>query len=197
MSGVDPPVRSLSSILSRLRSLSDDISAKLTYGVGYDCEAYRFQGSEGGWQITGSLESKGRPGLGAEREESAFNMFKQMDLKGKTKDDTQLKTVHQNTISTIRVFEGSGTSKFHLYPECPLTPRPVTCFANAAFFLLRRVSLDFNSLQLPDSTLLTIALAGAVKKFSSKSSIQLSSREQIANRSLASGVDGRIVIWNA
>ena len=108
VSGVDPPVRSLSSILSRLRSLSDDISAKLTYGVGYDCEAYRFQGSEGGWQITGSLESKGRPGLGAEREESAFNMFKQMDLKGKTKDDTQLKTVHQNTISTIRVYEGSG-----------------------------------------------------------------------------------------
>lgn len=55
-------------------------------------------------------------------------MFKQMDLKGKTKDDTKLTTVHQNTISTIRVYEGSG---------------------------------------------------GAVRKFST------------------SGVDGRIVIWNA
>lgn len=37
-------------------------------------------------------------------------MFRQMDLKGKTKDDTQLKTVHQNTISTIRAFEESGNT---------------------------------------------------------------------------------------
>jgi actin related protein 2/3 complex, subunit 1A/1B len=35
-------------------------------------------------------------------------MFRQMDLKGKVKDDTQLKTVHQNTISTLRVFEESA-----------------------------------------------------------------------------------------
>ena len=46
--------------------------------------------------------------VGAEREESAFNMFKQMDLKGKTKDDTKLSTVHQNTISTVRAYESSG-----------------------------------------------------------------------------------------
>jgi actin related protein 2/3 complex subunit 1A/1B len=32
-------------------------------------------------------------------------MFRQMDLKGQTQADTQLKTVHQNTISTIRVYE--------------------------------------------------------------------------------------------
>ena len=54
------------------------------------------------------MESKGRPGLGETREESALNMFRQMDLKGKTKDDTQLKTVHQNTIATIRIFDESG-----------------------------------------------------------------------------------------
>lgn len=60
------------------------------------------------------MESKGRPGLGDAREESALNMFRQMDLKGKTKDDTQLKTVHQNTISTIRAYEeaGGGVRKF-------------------------------------------------------------------------------------
>ena len=46
--------------------------------------------------------------MGAEREESALNMFRQMDLKGKSKDDTQLKTVHQNTIATIRAFDESG-----------------------------------------------------------------------------------------
>ncbi|KAH0533894.1 hypothetical protein FGG08_007484 [Glutinoglossum americanum] len=76
--------------------------------AGYDCEAYRLRGDEQGWQIVGSMESKGRPGLGDQREESALNMFRQMDLKGKVKDDTQLKTVHQNTISTVRVYEGSG-----------------------------------------------------------------------------------------
>ncbi|KAL1859012.1 hypothetical protein VTK73DRAFT_7607 [Phialemonium thermophilum] len=85
--------------------------------AGYDCEAFRFRGGPDGWQLSGSLESKGgRPGLGADagREESALNMFRQMDLKGKVKDDTQLKTVHQNTITTIRPYESSGgvVSKF-------------------------------------------------------------------------------------
>jgi actin related protein 2/3 complex subunit 1A/1B len=54
------------------------------------------------------MESKGRPGMGDMREESALNMFRQMDLKGKTKDDTQLKTVHQNTIATIRAYEDAN-----------------------------------------------------------------------------------------
>lgn len=35
-------------------------------------------------------------------------MFRQMDLKGQTQVDTQLKTIHQNTINTIRVYEESG-----------------------------------------------------------------------------------------
>lgn len=56
------------------------------------------------------MESKGRPGLGEMREESALNMFRQMDLKGKSKDDTQLKTVHQNTITTIRTYDEAGGS---------------------------------------------------------------------------------------
>lgn len=73
-----------------------------------NCEAYRLQGDEQGWQLVGSFESKGRPGLEGQREESALNMFKQMDLKGKVRDDTQLQTVHQNTISTVRVFKESG-----------------------------------------------------------------------------------------
>ncbi|UKZ79619.1 hypothetical protein TrVFT333_007377 [Trichoderma virens FT-333] len=76
--------------------------------AGYDCEAFRFQGGEGGWQLVGTVESKGSAGHGEQREESALNMFRQMDLKGKVKDDTQLKTIHQNTISTIRPYEVSG-----------------------------------------------------------------------------------------
>ena len=73
-----------------------------------DCEAYRLRGDEQGWQIVGSMESKGRPGMGDHREESALNMFRQMDLRGKAKDDTQLKTIHQNTIATVRPYDETG-----------------------------------------------------------------------------------------
>lgn len=40
------------------------------------------------------------------REESALQMFRQMDLKGQSQADTALKTTHQNTISTVRPYEG-------------------------------------------------------------------------------------------
>lgn len=48
------------------------------------------------------------------REESALNMFRQMDLKGRAKDDLQLKTTHQNTISTTRIYEEAGDN----VPKC-------------------------------------------------------------------------------
>lgn len=90
-----------------------------------DCEAYRLRGSEQGWQIVGSLESKGRPGLlGDAREESARNMFRQMDLKGKSKDDAQLKTVHQNTITTLRTYDEAGGSVKKFSSESLFLQRP-------------------------------------------------------------------------
>ncbi|KAF2744152.1 WD domain-containing protein [Sporormia fimetaria CBS 119925] len=108
-SAPEQPPRAVISITTQLLpfmslvwSSEDEIIA-----AGYDCQAYRLQGSEQGWQLAGSLETKGRPGV-AHREESALNMFRQMDLKGKTTDDTKLDTVHQNTISTIRVYEEAG-----------------------------------------------------------------------------------------
>lgn len=87
---------------SLIWSSEDEIIA-----AGYDCEAFRLKGNESGWQLTGPVEAKGRA-LGEQREESALNMFRQMDLKGKVKDDTQLKTTHQNTVTSIRPFESSG-----------------------------------------------------------------------------------------
>lgn len=80
---------------------------------------YRMRGNEQGWQIIGSMESKGRPGLREMREESALNMFRQMDLKGKSKDDTQLKTVHQNTVATIRLYDEAGGNVKKFSCECP------------------------------------------------------------------------------
>ncbi|KOS16857.1 Actin-related protein 2/3 complex subunit 1 [Escovopsis weberi] len=109
--GPDQPPRAVLSVATQLlpfKSLiwraEDEIIA-----AGYDCEAFRFQGGEAGWRLAGTVESKGQAGAGGEqREETALNMFRQMDLKGKVKDDTQLKTVHQNTINTIRPFQVSG-----------------------------------------------------------------------------------------
>ena len=89
--------------------------------AGYDCEVFRLHGNEQGWQAVGSLESNKagsarlKPPVSDSAEdddgqgEFALNMFRQMDLRGtKARDDTQLRTVHQNTITTLRVFESSG-----------------------------------------------------------------------------------------
>lgn len=124
--GADAPPRAVISVSTQLLPFMSLIwnGDSEIIAAGHDCEAYRFKGNEGGWQLTGSLESKGRTGAGPEREESAFNMFKQMDLKGKSnKDDTQLKTVHQNTVNTIRVFEASGgdVRKFSSKLSCAYT----------------------------------------------------------------------------
>lgn len=110
-SGPEQPPRAVVTISSQMlpfKSLlwktEDEIIA-----AGYDCEAFRFQGDESGWGLTGTVESKGRPGASAAREESAINMFRQMDLKGKSgADDTKLKTVHQNTITMIRPYGSTG-----------------------------------------------------------------------------------------
>jgi len=130
-SGPDQPPRAVVSIptqllpfLSIVWSGEDEIIA-----AGYDAEAFRFKGDAGGWSLTGTLEAKGKHGQGDAKEESALNMFRQMDLKGKVKDDTQLKTVHQNTISTIRAYETSGSRVTKLSCEC--------CFAMSSKVAVR------------------------------------------------------------
>jgi len=111
-SGPDQPPNAVISVSTQLLPFMSLIwsSESEIIAAGYDCEAYRLRGNEQGWEIVGSLESKARPGLGNGREESALNMFRQMDLKGKVKDDTQLTTIHQNSISTVRVYETAGGS---------------------------------------------------------------------------------------
>jgi actin related protein 2/3 complex subunit 1A/1B len=44
-------------------------------------------------------------------------------LKGKTTDDTQLKTVHQNTINTIRIYEGSSAAVRKFSSKFPVNRR--------------------------------------------------------------------------
>lgn len=108
--GADQPPKSIISVKTQLlpfMSLLWNGDCEII-SAGYDCEAYRFRGDENGWQLVGSLESKEKQTTINDKEETAFNMFKKMDLKGNTKADTFLTTVHQNTITTMRIFEGSN-----------------------------------------------------------------------------------------
>lgn len=50
-------------------------------------------------------------------------MFRQMDLKGQTQADTQLKTTHQNTISTIRAYENTNGAVSKFSSKKPLHQR--------------------------------------------------------------------------
>jgi actin related protein 2/3 complex, subunit 1A/1B len=120
-SGPDQPPKAIIAINTQLLPFMSLIwnGESEIIAAGYDCEAFRFKGGPSGWQLSGTLEAKGRPGLDGAREESALNMFRQMDLKGKVKDDTQLKTVHQNTITMLRPFEFSAdrVTKFSCEPH--------------------------------------------------------------------------------
>ncbi|KAG6814557.1 hypothetical protein H0H92_000085 [Tricholoma furcatifolium] len=96
--------------------------------AGHDCQPVVFSGSEQGWQSVGSLDAAvgsksadagratgygGSTSVGRLRT-SAFNTFRDADSRGQSSiagstsasADTQLLTVHQNTITSIRPYEG-------------------------------------------------------------------------------------------
>ncbi|KAK1143797.1 ARP2/3 actin-organizing complex subunit Sop2 [Aspergillus melleus] len=109
-SAPEQPPRAMLNITTRLLPFNSLIwnGEEEIIAAGHDCEPYRFRGNESGWQFVGTIENKAGSGAGSVREESALNMFRQMDLKGQAQVDTQLKSVHQNTISTVRVYEEDG-----------------------------------------------------------------------------------------
>jgi actin related protein 2/3 complex subunit 1A/1B len=93
--------------------------------AGHDCQPVLFQGSEAGWQAVGSLDegSAGtKAGGGAARagtpgrlNSAAFNTFRNAADRGLSSPggagsdagDTELFTVHQNTITSVRPYEGA------------------------------------------------------------------------------------------
>ncbi|KAJ5477244.1 hypothetical protein N7539_007388 [Penicillium diatomitis] len=109
-SAPEQPPRAMLNISTRLLPLNSLIwnGENEIIAAGHDCEPFRFQGDENGWQLTGSMEKQGGAGAAGAREESALNMFRQMDLKGQSSVDTKLKSTHQNTVNTVRVFEESN-----------------------------------------------------------------------------------------
>jgi len=97
--------------------------------AGHDCQPVVFTGSSAGWQGIGSLDDTTAPKsaggaragyggnsavgrLGASN--SAFNAFRNADTRGQSgsssgaSSDTELLTVHQNTITNVRPYESKG-----------------------------------------------------------------------------------------
>lgn len=113
-SGPEQPPAAVISVSTQLLPFADLlwISESEIVCAGYDCEAYRFSGSENGWALEGSVEKANQGGKagGQQEEESARNMFRAMDLRGRTggNDNTKLPTVHQNSINKLRSYAESG-----------------------------------------------------------------------------------------
>ena len=95
--------------------------------AGHDCQPVLFQGSAQGWRSVGSLDDTTAPkSSGASARASpvgrlnsaAFNTFRDADIRGRSaspglpggggaaSDSPELPTVHQNTITSVRAYEG-------------------------------------------------------------------------------------------
>ncbi|KAL0061471.1 ARP2/3 actin-organizing complex subunit Sop2 [Marasmius tenuissimus] len=89
--------------------------------AGHDCQPFVFNGTEGGWQEAGTLDDQSggasggparRGGLAARS--GAFAAFQAADSRGlggssgsSGSGDTKLTTVHQNTITDVRIYDGA------------------------------------------------------------------------------------------
>jgi len=96
--------------------------------AGHDCQPYVFSGNEGGWKLIGSLDDTSAPkstsspsrlsAVGPGRLNStAFNTFRNADSRGfsnssrgagGSQGESELLTVHQNTITNVRPYEGQS-----------------------------------------------------------------------------------------
>jgi len=90
--------------------------------AGHDCQPYVFSGNEGGWRLVGSLDdtsapksalspSRFSPGGPGRLNSAAFNTFKNADSRGiggSSQGESELFTVHQNTITSLRPYEGQS-----------------------------------------------------------------------------------------
>lgn len=102
-------------------------SEEALVAAGHDCQPVLFQGSAQGWRSVGSLDDTTAPkSSGASARTSAvgrlnsaaFNTFRDADIRGRSaspglpggggsaSDSPELLTVHQNTITSVRAYEG-------------------------------------------------------------------------------------------
>lgn len=75
--------------------------------AGYDCHPIVFEGNASqGWKHTYSIDDPTKKKVNVVENQSARNMFRQMDLKGSTEQKSNtLLTIHQNTITQLKPFQ--------------------------------------------------------------------------------------------
>ncbi|KAE9411441.1 actin-like protein ARPC3 [Gymnopus androsaceus JB14] len=92
-------------------------SEDMIVAAGHDCQPMVFSGSDAGWQEVGTLDdgshagSKAGPSAVGRLKTGAFATFRDADSRGQSSlgsTDTKLSTIHQNTITSIRPYEGAG-----------------------------------------------------------------------------------------
>lgn len=105
-----PPlaVLSVSTSLLPFRSLLWSTENQII-AAGHDCHPVVFEGDQNGWKYSKAIDDPAKAKQHEAKESSALNMFRQLDLKGTVDSETggtELPTIHQNTINTIRAFSG-------------------------------------------------------------------------------------------
>lgn len=101
--GPDAPPKSVVTVTTQMLPFMSLIwtTENQIVAAGYDCHPVVFEGAEAGWSQAFAVDDPNKAHREIAGESSALNMFKQMDLKGRSGpggDDSSLKTVHQNTI---------------------------------------------------------------------------------------------------
>ena len=76
--------------------------------AGHDCAPFALVCQGGKWTLSDKIDTQVKKT--AVSQNSAFNKFKQMDSRAMstTTVDTELSTIHQNTITTLRAFTVAG-----------------------------------------------------------------------------------------
>ncbi|KAE9398380.1 actin-like protein ARPC3 [Gymnopus androsaceus JB14] len=92
-------------------------SEDMIIAAGHDCQPMVFNGSDAGWQEIGTLDDgshagpKAGPSTVGRLKTGAFATFRAADSRGQSDlgtADTKLTTIHQNTITSIRPYEGAA-----------------------------------------------------------------------------------------
>lgn len=112
--GPEQPPRAVVSVSTSLLPLKSLVWANENsiIAAGYDCHPVVFQGDENGWKFTSSIDDPSKAARSEAKENTALNMFRQLDLKGTVDNDsgsTSLPTIHQNAITRIRAYESNGS----------------------------------------------------------------------------------------
>lgn len=111
--GPDQPPRSALSVSTSELPFTSCIFANEStiVAAGHNCHPVVFSGDESNWTQSYSIDDPEKSNVADSGEQSALKMFKQMDLKGTVSSNgSNLKTIHQNTITELRPFAVSGDS---------------------------------------------------------------------------------------